>query len=78
VAGRAAFHAYRAALELARAGRIEAITFTPFNKQAIRLVHPSYEVPGSRGDGAAGGLGLARGTRSRATRNGRAGRAKVS
>ncbi|MCS6779781.1 MAG: 4-hydroxythreonine-4-phosphate dehydrogenase PdxA [Geminicoccaceae bacterium] len=42
-AGLAALEAYRAALDLARAGRIDAITFTPFNKQAIRLVHRSYE-----------------------------------
>lgn len=42
-AGRAALAGYRAALDLARAGRIDAITFTPFNKQAIRLGHPSYE-----------------------------------
>ncbi len=42
-AGRAALGGYRAALDLARTGRIDAITFTPFNKQAIRLVHPSYE-----------------------------------
>jgi 4-hydroxythreonine-4-phosphate dehydrogenase len=33
----------RAALDLAREGRVDAITFTPFNKQAIRLVHPAYE-----------------------------------
>lgn len=43
VAGRAALEGYRAALDLARQGRIDAITFMPFNKQAIRLVHPSYE-----------------------------------
>jgi|DewCreStandDraft_4_1066084.scaffolds.fasta_scaffold00035_245 4-hydroxythreonine-4-phosphate dehydrogenase len=42
-AGRAALAGYRAALDLASTGRIDAITFTPFNKQAIRLGHPSYE-----------------------------------
>lgn len=43
VAGAAALGAYRAALDLAAAGRIDAITFTPFNKQAIRLAHGAYE-----------------------------------
>ncbi len=43
VAGAAALAAYRAALDLAVAGRVDAITFTPFNKQAIRLAHGSYE-----------------------------------
>lgn len=42
-AGAAALAGYRAALDLAAAGRIDAITFAPFNKQAIRLVHPTYE-----------------------------------
>jgi len=42
-AGAAALAAFRAALELARDGRVDAITFAPFNKQAIRLVHRAYE-----------------------------------
>lgn len=42
-AGAAALAGYRAALDLARARKVDAITFTPFNKQAIRLVHPAYE-----------------------------------
>ena len=40
---RATLENYRKALDLARAGTIEAITFTPFNKQAMRLVEPGYE-----------------------------------
>ncbi|MCS6876701.1 MAG: 4-hydroxythreonine-4-phosphate dehydrogenase PdxA [Geminicoccaceae bacterium] len=42
-AGASALSNFRAGLDLARTGRVQAITFTPFNKQAIRLVHPTYE-----------------------------------
>lgn len=42
-AGASALANYRAALALANARAIDAIVFTPFNKQAIRLVHPAYE-----------------------------------
>jgi 4-hydroxythreonine-4-phosphate dehydrogenase len=34
---------YRVALDLAKAGKIDAITFVPFNKQAMRLVEHDYE-----------------------------------
>jgi len=34
---------YRTALDLVRAGRLDAITFVPFNKQAMRLVDGKYE-----------------------------------
>ena len=34
---------YRHALTLARDGRAEAVCFTPFNKKAMRLAHPSYD-----------------------------------
>ena len=34
---------YRVALDLALAGRLDAITFVPFNKQAMRLVDANYE-----------------------------------
>ncbi len=42
-AGAAALAGFRAALDLAAAGTVDAVTFTPFNKQAIRLDHPAYE-----------------------------------
>jgi 4-hydroxythreonine-4-phosphate dehydrogenase len=41
--GRSAIANYAKALDLAKAGVVEAITFTPFNKQAIRLGLPGYE-----------------------------------
>jgi 4-hydroxythreonine-4-phosphate dehydrogenase len=34
---------YRHALELVRDGHADAVTFTPFNKQAMRLADPSYD-----------------------------------
>jgi 4-hydroxythreonine-4-phosphate dehydrogenase len=34
---------YRVALDLVQAGRLDAITFVPFNKQAMRLVDAKYE-----------------------------------
>jgi 4-hydroxythreonine-4-phosphate dehydrogenase len=34
---------YRTALDLVRGGRLDAITFVPFNKQAMRLVDAKYE-----------------------------------
>lgn len=33
---------FRSALRLARAGAVDAVTFTPFNKHAMRLAWPSY------------------------------------
>jgi 4-hydroxythreonine-4-phosphate dehydrogenase len=46
VAGRAggafALANFRVALELAAAGRADAVCFTPFNKAAMRAAHPSY------------------------------------
>lgn len=42
-AGRSALANFRAALDLAADRRVDAVVFTPFNKQAIRLEHPSYE-----------------------------------
>jgi 4-hydroxythreonine-4-phosphate dehydrogenase len=33
---------YRAALELAAAGRVDAVCYTPFNKAAMRLADPAY------------------------------------
>jgi len=34
---------FKRALALADAGRFDVVTFTPFNKAAMRLVHPAYE-----------------------------------
>jgi 4-hydroxythreonine-4-phosphate dehydrogenase len=34
---------FRKALELAQAGTVDAVTFSPFNKASMRLAHPSYE-----------------------------------
>jgi 4-hydroxythreonine-4-phosphate dehydrogenase len=41
--GRFALTNYRHALTLARHGRAEAVCFTPFNKNAMRLAHPAYD-----------------------------------
>lgn len=41
--GRFALTNFRAALELAAAGTVQAVTFTPFNKAAMRLAHPAYD-----------------------------------
>lgn len=41
--GASAIANFRAALRYASAGRAKAVTFTPFNKPAMRLAHPSYE-----------------------------------
>jgi 4-hydroxythreonine-4-phosphate dehydrogenase len=41
--GRFALANYRHALTLARDGRAEAVCFTPFNKNAMRLAHPAYD-----------------------------------
>ena len=41
--GRFALANYRLALTLAREGRADAVCFTPFNKQAMRLAHPPYD-----------------------------------
>jgi 4-hydroxythreonine-4-phosphate dehydrogenase len=38
-----ALNNYRVALDLVQAGRLDAITFVPFNKQAMRLVDAKYE-----------------------------------
>ena len=55
--GASAVQNFRAAIELAAAGKIDALCFTPFNKGAMRLAHPTYtdeivfldEVLGTRG-----------------------------
>jgi len=41
--GRFALANYRHALTMARDGRADAVAFTPFNKQAMRLAHPPYD-----------------------------------
>ncbi len=41
--GRSAIGNYRIALDLAKAGVVDAVTFVPFNKQAIRCSVPGYE-----------------------------------
>ena len=41
--GRFALTNYRHALTMARDGRADAVCFTPFNKSAMRLAHPSYD-----------------------------------
>jgi 4-hydroxythreonine-4-phosphate dehydrogenase len=41
--GQFALENYRYALGLARDGRVDAVCFTPFNKKAMRLAHPSYD-----------------------------------
>lgn len=41
--GRFALANYRHALTLARDGRADAVCFTPFNKNAMRLAHPPYD-----------------------------------
>jgi 4-hydroxythreonine-4-phosphate dehydrogenase len=42
VGGRFALTNFRKALQLARARMADAVTFTPFNKRAMRLAHPGY------------------------------------
>jgi 4-hydroxythreonine-4-phosphate dehydrogenase len=41
--GRFALTNYRHALTMARDGRADAVCFTPFNKNAMRLAHPVYD-----------------------------------
>ena len=41
--GRFALANYRHALTLARDGRVDAVCFTPFNKNAMRLAHSVYD-----------------------------------
>ena len=41
--GTSALHNFRTAVDLARRGLAGAVSFTPFNKAAMRLAHPSYE-----------------------------------
>jgi 4-hydroxythreonine-4-phosphate dehydrogenase len=41
--GRFALANYRQALTMARDGRADAVCFTPFNKNAMRLAHPVYD-----------------------------------
>jgi 4-hydroxythreonine-4-phosphate dehydrogenase len=43
VGGGFALENFKRALKLANAGRVDVVTFTPFNKAAMRLAHPSYE-----------------------------------
>ncbi len=42
-AGRFAVENFRRAIAHARAGKAEVVAWTPFNKAAMRLAHPSYE-----------------------------------
>ncbi|MDP4026862.1 4-hydroxythreonine-4-phosphate dehydrogenase PdxA [Methylobacterium sp. NEAU 140] len=41
--GAFALENFRTCLELAAAGRAEAVCFTPFNKAAMRMAHPAYD-----------------------------------
>jgi 4-hydroxythreonine-4-phosphate dehydrogenase len=41
--GRAALENYRTCLELADAGKLDAVCFTPFNKAAMRMAHAAYD-----------------------------------
>jgi 4-hydroxythreonine-4-phosphate dehydrogenase len=41
--GASALANYRHALRMVADGKADAVCFTPFNKQAMRLAHPSYE-----------------------------------
>jgi 4-hydroxythreonine-4-phosphate dehydrogenase len=41
--GRFAIENFKTALTIAMAGRADAVTFTPFNKAAMRLAHPGYQ-----------------------------------
>jgi 4-hydroxy-L-threonine phosphate dehydrogenase PdxA len=43
VGGQFATRNFRTALELAGAKRVEAVCFTPFNKQAMRYAYPGYD-----------------------------------
>ncbi len=45
-AGRSALDNFRYAVELAKKGEVNAVTFSPFNKAANRLAHPPYEDEG--------------------------------
>ena len=45
-AGRSALDNFRHGVELAAKGEVDAVTFSPFNKAANRLAHPSYEDEG--------------------------------
>jgi 4-hydroxythreonine-4-phosphate dehydrogenase len=44
--GRSALGNFRYAIELAMRGAVDAVAFSPFNKSAMRLAHPSYEDEG--------------------------------
>ena len=41
--GRFALDNFRTGLEMAAAGRVRAVCFTPFNKAAMRMAHPPYD-----------------------------------
>jgi 4-hydroxythreonine-4-phosphate dehydrogenase len=41
--GRFALDNFTACLRMAQAGQVAAVCFTPFNKAAMRMAHPSYE-----------------------------------
>ncbi len=41
--GRSALENFTTALRMARDGRVDGVTFTPFNKQAMRLARPGYD-----------------------------------
>jgi 4-hydroxythreonine-4-phosphate dehydrogenase len=44
--GRSALGNFKYAIELAMRGEVDAVAFSPFNKSAMRLAHPSYEDEG--------------------------------
>jgi 4-hydroxythreonine-4-phosphate dehydrogenase len=44
--GRSALGNFRYAIEMAMRGEVDAVAFSPFNKSAMRLAHPSYEDEG--------------------------------
>lgn len=43
IGGNFATRNFRTALELAHAGKVQAVTFTPFNKKAMRFAYPGYD-----------------------------------
>jgi len=45
-AGRSALGNFKCAIEMAMRGEVDAVAFSPFNKSAMRLAHPSYEDEG--------------------------------
>ena len=44
--GRSALGNFKSAIEMATRGKVDAVAFSPFNKSAMRLAHPSYQDEG--------------------------------